>query len=144
MRALNNLHLFTQTVIDSGSLTSLAMVIHGFPEPGEYSGQVFREKQVTASFHLTVDKSVQNTQVDIDLAVLDNADPANRVGGKQHPEDEPHFRLGVAGYALFHVSRGTGGYSVLVEHLSREKRSSVFNSETLQEKDLFSVTLIRP
>jgi hypothetical protein len=144
MRALNNLHLFAQTVVDSGALTPLGTIIHNFPEPGEYAGQVLRGKQPVATFQLTVDKKTQASQTDIDLALLDQTDLAGSVRGREFSQNDTRFMVSVSGYVVFHVSRGVGSYSVLVERRDQERKVPVFNSEALQEKDLFAVTLLRP
>ena len=48
-RVTVNHHLFTQTGVDSGSLTMHGAVIHRFPEVGEYVGVAEREGRAEAS-----------------------------------------------------------------------------------------------
>jgi hypothetical protein len=143
-RVLVNRHLFTQTSVDSGSLTMLGVVIHRFPEPGEYMGVVERGAEVR-SFRLRVDESSPAMQANVDLATLG--------GGHSHSDDcgcknketgaDPMFVVNPAGYVVFHVSAGPGGYVVRVGGLERPE-AALFDSTQLEGDDLFAVTLIRP
>jgi hypothetical protein len=143
-RVLVNRHLFTQTSVDSGSLTMLGVVIHRFPEPGEYMGVVERGGEAR-SFRLRVDESSPEMQANVDLATLG--------GGHSHSDDcgcknketdaDPTFVVNPAGYVVFHVSNGPGGYVVRVGRLERPE-AALFDSTQLEGDDLFAVTLIRP
>jgi hypothetical protein len=143
-RVLVNRHLFTQTSVDSGSLTMLGVVIHRFPEPGEYMGVVERGAEAR-SFRLTVDESSPEMQANVDLATLG--------GGHSHSDDcgckgketgaDPTFVVNPTGYVVFHVSSGHGGYIVRVGKLERPEEV-LFDSTQLEGDDLFAVTLIRP
>ncbi len=73
MKAFINHHLFTQTSLDSGSLTMLGSVIHTLPKPGEYEGRVILGTQTTATFRLSIGTDFRATQVNIDLALRDTA-----------------------------------------------------------------------
>lgn len=143
-RALVNRHLLTQTSVDSGSLTVLGVVIHRFREPGEYIGVVERGAEAR-SFRLRVDESSPLMQANVDLATLG--------GGHSHSDDcgckdttagaDPTFIVNPAGYVVFHVSRGPGGYAIRVGRLENPEAAS-FDSTQLEGDDLFAVTLIRP
>ena len=143
-KALVNRHLLTQTTVDSGSLTMLVVVIHRFPEPGEYIGVVERRAEAR-SFRLTVDESAPAMQVNVDLATLG--------AGHSHSEDccckdketsaDPTYIVNPAGYVVFHVSSGPGGYAVRVGRLERPE-AALFDSTQLEGDDLLAVTLIRP
>lgn len=139
MKAFINWHLFTQTSLDSGSLTSLGAVIHNFPKPGEYLGTILQKEEDVGSFHLTVDEECPAMQVDIDLATLHQSAPecCESELGKR-------FVVNPKGYAVFYVSRGPGGYAVRVGRLSGESEAELFDSRELKEGDLFAATLIRP
>lgn len=139
-----NHHLFTQTGVDSGSLTILGAVIHRFPELGEYLGVAEREGE-TRSFRLTVDEASSAMQVNVDLATLKPAPARDSEFKCRGEEAGPIHRYVVhpAGYVLFHVSRGPGGYAVRVGRLV-EQGEPVFDSTKLDGDDLFAVTLIRP
>jgi hypothetical protein len=143
-RVLVNRHLFTQTSVDSGLLTMLGVVIHRFPEPGEYIGVVERGAEAR-SFRLRVDEGSPAMQANVDLATLG--------GGHSHSDDcgckdketsaDPTFVVNPAGYVVFHVSSGPGGYVVRVGRLERPE-AALFDSTQLEGDDLFAVTLIRP
>jgi hypothetical protein len=143
-RVLVNRHLLAQTSVDSGSLTMLGVVIHRFDDPGEYMGVVEREAEAR-SFRLRVDDSAPAMQANIDLATLG--------GGHSHSDDcgckdketgaDPTFVVNPAGYVVFHVSSGLGGYIVRVGRLERPE-AALFDSTQLEGDDLFAVTLIRP
>jgi hypothetical protein len=139
MKAFINRNLFTQTSLDSGSLTMLGAVIHSFPEPGEYHGTVLRGGNEVGNFHLAVDKDCPEMQVNIDLAAIDQPD-------LDHCEGELKKRLVVnpKGYAVFHVSHGAGGYAVRVGRLDGKSKGEPFDSRELKEGDMFAATLIRP
>lgn len=143
-RVLVNRHLFTQTSVDSGALTMLGVVIHRFPEPGEYLGVVERGAE-ERTFRLRVDESSRGMQANVDLATLDR--------GHSHGDDcsckdketgaDPIFVVNPNGYVVFHVSSGHGGYVVRVGRLERPE-AALFDSTQLEGDDLFAVTLIRP
>lgn len=144
-RVLVNSHLFTQTKVDSGSLTMLGMIIHRFPESGEYLGVVERGAE-KRSFRLRVDESSPEMQVNVDLATLGgghhNHGPDCGCADKDSRAGQP-FIVNPAGYVVFHVSTGPGGYVVRVGRPERPE-DAIFDSTRLEEDDLFTVTLIRP
>lgn len=131
-------NLFTQIGLDSGSLTILGAVIHSFKEPGEYRGSVHQEGGDQAVFYVTVDKNSSVAQLDIDLASLTKpSDPCCE--GSQN-----HFSVNPKGYAVFHVSAGSGGYSVHIRRAEENPKEKVFNSQELNEGDIFSAIILRP
>ena len=138
MKAFINWHLFTQTSLDSGSLTMLGAVIHNFSEPGQYLGTVLWRDEAVGSFHLTVDKECPEMQVNIDLATL------HRAASERRESERKRFVVKAGGYAIFHVSHGAGGYTVRVGKLGQEREAKLFDSHELNEGDLFAATLIRP
>lgn len=144
MKAFIDYHLFTQTSLDSGSLTMLGAVIHNFSEPGKYQGRVLRGTQSTASFRLTVDRDCPAMQVNIDLATFALRAP-------EHVEDElgcrepgRHFVVNPTGYVVFYISQGAGGYAVRVGRVDEGHVATAFDSGELKEGDLFAVTMLRP
>jgi hypothetical protein len=143
-KVLVNRHLFTQTNVDSGSLTMLGVVVHRFPEPGEYMGVVERGRE-TRSFRLTVDEGSSVMQADIDLATLSGGHVHDADCGCHHKESaaDRAFVVNPSGYVVFHVSSGPGGYAVRVGRLEKPD-AAVFDSTRLEGDDLFAVTLIRP
>ena len=138
--ALLNRYLFTQIGLDSGALTSLGVVMHTFPQPGLYRGVVLRGEDSVGSFLLEVAEDSPQTQVDIDLAKV------------KAPAAEPccdeasraPYVVSPRGYAVFHVSSGPGGFSVVVGRGDPRKPEVLFDSRELLEGDLFAATILRP
>jgi hypothetical protein len=143
MRVYVNRHLFTQTSVDSGSLTMLGALVHRFPEPGEYLG-VAERGGTARRFRLTVDEASPAMQLNIDLAELERALSASDCECKDDEARRARFVVNPNGYVVFHVSRGPGGYAVRVGRLVGEAEAPIFDSSELQPGDLFAVTLIRP
>lgn len=140
MKAFINWHIFTQTGLDSGSLTMLGAVIHKFSEPGEYIGTILRENKDVGSFRLSVDKDCPAMQVDIDLATLLRSTRA-----RAKCESNGRFMVNPNGYVVFYVSHGPGGYAVVVGRIGEEGETKrLFDSRKLREGDMFAVTMIRP
>jgi hypothetical protein len=160
-------NLFTQVGLDSGALTILGSVIHSFPEPGEYRGSVHVPGGEQAVFYLDVDKESPTASVKIDLASLAAAFPASAAAaeGECCCEGEgSRFSVNPKGYVVFHVSQGSGGYSVHVRRAREDKERDdrdddsrgrdnrpkndreerVFNSQELGEGDFFATSIIRP
>jgi hypothetical protein len=143
-KVLVNQHLFTQTSVDSGSLTMLGVVIHRFTEPGEYMGVVERGRE-TRSFRLSVDEGSSAMQANIDLATLSGGHHHHADCGCKHKETgaDRTYVVNPAGYVVFHVSSGSGGYVVRVGS-PESADAPVFDSTQLEGDDIFAVTLIRP
>jgi hypothetical protein len=161
MKAHISFPVFAQENFDSGSLM-LSSVIHKFSEAGSYFGIVSQGDNIVGRFSMEIsdvptshsvssptDKKedvaakvsfIQNSQVNIDLKGLD-------VPIARHVENETNKRYALAkgGYAVFHVSSGSAGYSVAVRRVMEDAKSIMeFDSRTLQSGDLFSVIVLRP
>lgn len=135
----SNPFLFTQVTYDSGALTQLDTVIHGFAEPGDYRGVVLMGDQTSGTFTLQVKESVTALQADIDLAALSGGTfQSGCCGGGAAG---PVYAVHPSGYAVFHVSTGAGGYSVTLNKIGQ---AHDFDSKTLQPGDLFSAVMLRP
>ena len=140
MKANVNWPIFTQTSLDSGMLTMLGAVIHNFPEPGEYFGTILLRDEAVGRFNLTVDKECPTVQADIDLATLHRPQQATC-----KKESQKRYVVNPKGYAVFHVTRGTGGYAVVIGKLQEKGEAKLaFDSRELKEGDMFAVTMIRP
>lgn len=137
-KAFINHQLFTQTSLDSGAITMLGTVIHNFSESGKYLGDVLLGNRTVGKFYLTVDKECPAMQVNIDLSML------HQPASKHRKIIEKRFVVNPKGYAVFHVSRGAGGYAVRVGIIGEKHESGMFDSRELKKGDLFAVTLIRP
>jgi hypothetical protein len=130
-----NQHIFTQTDIDSGALTMLGTVVHNQREPGEYRGLVLLSEQSVATFYLEVDPSSAASQVNIDLATLN--EPVNTEQGRQ-------FTISPTGYVVFHVASGAGGFAVHLGKAGAGPQPKSFDSRELRDGDLFAANLLRP
>jgi hypothetical protein len=140
VKAFVNWHIFTQTSLDSGSLTMLGTVLHNFSEPGNYIGTILRNDKAVGNFHIAVNKESPATQIDIDLATLHRRDlkPCN-------DKMDTSFTVNPKGYAVFYVSRGAGGYAVVVGRFDEKGKAELsFDSRELQRGDMFAATMIRP
>jgi plastocyanin len=137
-------NLFTQTGLDSGLLTMLGAVIHSLPEPGEYRGSVHKAGGEQAVFYITVDKNSPVAHADIDLATL--REYATNSAQKEccGESTENRFTVNPKGYVVFHVSGGSGGFSVHLRRAEEDPKTQVFNSQELGEGDIFSATILRP
>ncbi len=143
MRTTFDQYLFTQTALDSGSITMLGAVIHQLAEPGEYRGTVHHGEDVESTFYIKVDKSSSVAQVNIDLAharqdVRKDSDCCS--GGRSGHE----YTVNPKGFTLFHVSSGAGGYYVHLRKAVEDPKQKVFDSRQLEEGDVFSAVIIRP
>jgi hypothetical protein len=136
-------NVFTQVGLDSGSLTVLGSVVHSFQEPGEYRGSVHKVDGGQAVFYITVDKNSPAAHVNIDLATLKEFSEKSEEDCCDE-ETVNHFTVNPKGYAVFHVSAGSGGFSVHVRRTEEDPNEKVFNSQQLGEGDIFSAVILRP
>lgn len=138
-------YFFTQIGLDSSALTMLGTVVHSFSEPGEYRGTVHAGDGPEATFYVSVDRDCAVAQVNIDLATL--VDPelggADADRGCSKPERE-RFVVHPKGYAVFHVSRGRGGYWVNVRPNDESPDVTAYDTRTLVPGDIFAGTIQRP
>ena len=135
-------HLFTQTNLDSGSLTMLTTVLHRFPEPATYRGVVLKLGKVEATFELKIDAASAASQAHIDLAALASPAPTAECGCKSAANKS--FTLSPHGYAVFYVSQGPGGYAVHVGRADKGPQPKDFDSRDLKPGDIFTAIVIRP
>lgn len=136
-------NVFTQMGLDSGALTMLSAVTHSFPEAGEYRGTVRNDKgEGLAVLYISADKDSPVAQVTIDLAsLIKNSFPGKEDGTCDGGVNR--FTVNPKGYAVFHVSKGSGGYNVHIRKAEKETQQ-IFDSRHLQDKDIFSGVIIRP
>jgi hypothetical protein len=144
MKLSFDVNLFTQIGLDSGALTMLGTIVHKFPEPGEYRGILYHDQKIQAIFRITVDKNIPVAQVNIDLATLNQTSSNRCEYCTTAHNNEKHFIVNLEGYALFHVSRGSGGYSVRIEKAEKDTQQKPFFTGELNEGDFFSAILLRP
>lgn len=144
MKARINTYAFRQTRIESASLGVLGTIAHPISDEGEYAGTVLQRGIQVATFQLRVDSEVNNPQANVDLATLI---PERR--RREERFKEPSFAVTSKGYLVLYVSQGPGGFHVLLDKLGVDKDYEgkplrVFDSRTLQQGDVFIVSLLRP
>jgi hypothetical protein len=146
-------NLFMQVGLDSGSLTMLGGVTHRFMESGQYRGVAYRGKETLGNFYINVDKNSPVAQANIDLAIFEKnpttaagtSASGTSCGCEEGVTGETRFELNPKGYAVFHVSRGAGGYSVRVAKAAEDpKEQNQFDNRELKREDIFSAVIIRP
>lgn len=139
-------NLYTQTRLDSGALTMLGAVVHRFEESGQYRGTVRRDDDVEQVFYLSVDKESPVAAADIDLAHLARSPsrPNEAEGIPPKTQAEAPFSVNPRGYALFRVSGGKGGFSVILRRSDPDEKTPVFNSTVLEDGAMFSARVLRP
>jgi hypothetical protein len=130
-------HVYTQIGLDSGALTMLGAVVHSFGEAGEYRGTARRGDLPEATFQVSVDPGCAIAQVDIDLAALVDEDDCCE-------DDARRFTVHPKGFAVFRVSKGSGGYSVNVRRADEDRSVKAYDSRRLEQGDIFAAVLLRP
>jgi hypothetical protein len=129
-------NLFTQVGLDSGALTMLGAIVHSFGEPGEYRGVVRRGTEPEATFYISVVRDSPVAQANVDLSKLVQSTPGADSGNR--------FVVNPKGHVVFHVTGGSGGFSVLVRRAEEDAAVPVFDSRELKEGDIFSAIILRP
>jgi hypothetical protein len=143
MRATINRQIFTTTVFDSGSLVMLTSLVHQFSAPGIYRAEVRRAGQAVAAYAFEASEKTGVPQLDVDLASLHHeAQRRSDCACSEHRQAGMPV-VSTAGYVVFFVSHGDGGYSVGVGGEGLPRRP-VFDSERLGEGDLFALSLLEP
>ena len=119
-----NRFLFSQTNIDSGSLTTHSTIVCRFSAPKEYQGIVMKGSGIVGRFKLKIieDELSNNSppflsKIDSkDLQNIDANRQANILTSNQINIDLSNltdfYTLKKGGYAVFFVSTGAGGYSI--------------------------------
>lgn len=141
MRAELNLHLF-KTTIDSSSLNQLTAVSHRFSKSGVYQATIFRGGAIAGRFLLQVSDEWRPGPLTIDLATVPDLSPTTSAASE--PRSRKRFVTNPDEYVIFYVSRGAGGYAVVITGANRGRSAVEFDSRELNRGDLFSVALFRP
>lgn len=145
MKTLNiDPNLFAQIGLDSGSLTMLGVVVNNFNDPGEYRGTVQKHGENKGVFYISVDKEIPIAQANIDLATLTGHTLHQGSEACKCNTDKNRFYVNPRGYVVFHVSGGSGGYSVNVRKAEKAKDTKIFDSRKLEEGATFAATILRP
>lgn len=144
-------HLFTQIGLDSGSLTMLGSVVHGF-EAGEYRCAVHAGTEVKAVFVVHADPDSPNAQATVDLEALASgpALPAAAGGcgcgepGTTPDAAVPRYTVNPRGQVLFRVGRGPGQYYVHARRTDAPQEDKGYDTRALAPGDAFAAIVLRP
>lgn len=141
MSALINRYLLEQTRHDSGELVQPDFIVHPYTRAGRYQLDIFRHGKPHASLFIDVDAECGEKQLSIDLAATGKRATPSDCGCKSTSHA---YRLDKEGYALFYVGSGAGGFSVKSYPVSARDTDLLFDSQHLNNGDLFGTTLLRP
>lgn len=143
-------HLFTQIGLDSGSLTMLGTLVHGFTESGEYRCALHAGPDVKAVFIVHADPESSNASATVNLAALAGG-PAAPAGGDCScagtPEDGaaiPRFVVNPRGHVVFRVGAGAGQFYVHARRPAALAEDKGYDSRAMVEGDTFAAVLLRP
>ena len=151
-----NRFLFSQTNIDSGSLTTHSTIVCRFPDPKEYQGIVMKGSAIIGRFKLkVVEDRLSNKSPS--LAEIDSRVSFQNVGVNKQTNEivsnqtnidlsnlTDSYSLKIGGYAVFYVSTGVGGYSIELYQTERGSQTKKFDSKELKNDIIFSSMIIRP
>jgi hypothetical protein len=143
-------HLFTQIGLDSGSLTMLGTLVHGFTEPGEYRCALHAGPDVKAVFIVHADPESSNAHATVDLAALAGGAPptdAGECGCEGSPEKAaaiPRFVVNPRGHVVFRVGSGGGQFYVHARRTASPAEDKGYDTRAMADGDTFAAILLRP
>ena len=137
-----NKEIFKLTRHQSDNLAQLGFIAHQYAHHGIYQIDIFRHEKLVDSIELLVSDKSNQQQVTIDLAENRRNDSSKKTPCGCY--EQPKLKLVKSGYALFHVGKGSGGYSIKSYPMNEQTKGQVFNSKKLKSNDLFGLTLIQP
>lgn len=144
-------HLFTQIGLDSGSLTMLGTLVHGFTEPGEYRCALHAGADVKAVFIVHADPDSGNASATVDLAALvagAASSPAESdcgcEGSAAKPAVVPRFVVHPRGHVIFRVGSGAGQFYVHARRTDAAAEDKGYDTRAMGEGDTFAAILLRP
>jgi hypothetical protein len=142
MKTTVNRAIFEQTTLDSGALTVLATALHRFDKPGDYPVWVYRGERRLGRVMVQVREDGPQFHVNIDLSEIDRP-REDECGCKA--EGDPVYKVRPGGMAGFFVSRGRGGYSVVIGQGGGEsQRTRLDTRRSLEAGDMFAAAPLRP
>lgn len=130
--------LYTQNDLDSGALMMKCFIGHRLPDTGLHHGTVMLGERFLAGFVVEVSDTADEAQATIDLSELHGSGR-----GTAPNEVVKRFRVKTSGYLVLHVANGEGGYHVLLQNTTTNRRTS-WNSQVLESGDIFSAIPLRP
>ncbi len=139
MKARINTYAFRQDSIESASIGVLGVVAHPIAHEGRYLGTVVQENIRVGAFVLAVASDVSAQQADVDLSWFEAIRRQPRDG-----QAERSFAIRPKGYLVLYTSEGQGAFRVTLDKAEGEKAKREFDTQTLQDGDMFIANLIRP
>lgn len=151
-----NRFLFSQTNIDSGSLTTHSTIVCRFPDPKDYQGNVLKGSSIVGRFKLKIVENRLSNKSPF-LNKIDSGDSFQNVDNNKETHDvtinqtnidlsnlADSYTVKKGGYGVFYVSIGAGGYSIELYQTDKGSQTKTFDSKELKNDVVFSSMIIRP
>ncbi len=150
-----NRFLFSQTNIDSGSLTPHSTIVCKFTDPGEYQGIIMKGSGIVSRFKFNVLEERSSNRLS-SLSTTNSKDVSQLTNENKQVNDTSNqvnidlsnimsiYTLKKGDYAVFYVSTGAGGYSIEIYRFERGSQIKTFDSKELKDEVIFSAMVIRP
>ena len=138
MKRYINKAAFAKTAFESSTVGMLTFIAHPVAKEGNYVGNIYEGDRLMDRFFLTVSEKEKNTQVNVDLGVFNFRDLS--------AQGRKTFVVQAGGYILFYNSKQDIPYRITLERVneSTKKMAAEFDTQKLNKKDLFVVSLVRP
>lgn len=138
MKRYINKAAFAKTAFESSTVGMLTFTAHPVAKDGSYVGNVYEGDRLMDRFFLTASEKEKNTQVNVDLGTFNFRDLSAR-GRKT-------FVVQTGGYVLFYNSKHDTPYRITLDRVNEntKKMTAEFDTQKLNKKDLFVVSLVRP
>ena len=150
-----NRFLFSQTTIDSGSLTPHSTLVCKFTDPGEYQGIIMKGSGIVSRFKLNVLDERPSSRLS-SLSTINSKETSQLTDVNKQVSDTSNqinidlsnimstYTLRKGDYAVFYVSTGAGGYSIEIYRFEKGSQIKTFDSKELKDGVIFSAMVIRP
>ena len=135
-----NQNLFRHQNTASAGINNLCTVIHQMKTEGVFLGEVVHDKRLLGTFELRYQKSLQESQVNVDLSRFDDLLRANDLDDGYGPKLE----VGQEGYAVFYATGHHDGLYVKLTRIDVEKPALDFDSRKLGAGDMVVLRLWHP
>jgi hypothetical protein len=150
-----NRFLFSQTNIDSGSLTPHSTIVCKFTDPGEYQGIIMKGSGIVSRFKLNVHEERASNR--LSSLSTTNSKEVSQISDENKQVNDTSSQINIdlsnitniyalkkGDYAVFYVSTGAGGYSIEIYRFERGSQIKTFDSKELKDGVIFSAMVIRP
>jgi hypothetical protein len=150
-----NRFLFSQSTIDSGSLTPHSTLVCKFTDPGEYQGIIMKGSGIVSRFKLNVLNERPSNRLS-SLSTINSQETSQLTDVNKQVSDTSNqinidlsnimsiYTLKKGDYAVFYVSTGAGGYSIEIYRFEKGSQIKTFDSRELKDGVIFSAMVIRP